>query len=181
MLKQKPKGTSPLLDKGRPKLETVEVAPVGDILNDLENVQNEYFVNEEMLKIKQMQMLNERRRMEEPRFHGPCSINCPCAPCREGLCGQCFIEVVRSREELEEKNMHWRRNNGIDPYSSGSREREDDEVRYYREARYREQYREARYWEQDRALRYSRLNFGLPYGANVRIPIDAENDEKWKK
>ena len=173
MLKQKPKGTSPLLDKGRPKLETVEVAPVDNILNALENVQEEHF-RDEVQKEREWRIALLNRRFEEQRHHRLCHINCPCAPCLVGLCNECYIESVRSLGELEDKNMRWQQSRGINPYNPYEDGRDRDRARA-------EEYRQRLEYEQMKYSRYSlSYNFNFPNINDViRIPMDVEDNKKW--
>jgi hypothetical protein len=84
MLKQKDKIASPISNHGRPKLEEVKIAPVGDLIEKMEKAQ--------AAAVKE---LNEGK--EEQRS-GPCNIDCPCEPCREGRCGMCTYDAWRRQD-----------------------------------------------------------------------------------
>lgn len=87
MLKQKPKGNSPLLDNGKPKLEEVKVTPVDDLVAQMAEA-----------SAQAVRELNEGKREERP---DRCRIGCSCGPCRDGFCGNCMVERARSPEEAD--------------------------------------------------------------------------------
>lgn len=73
MLKQKSKGHSPLLDGGKPKIDEVKVAPVDDLVAQMEAA-----------NAKAVKELNEPRR--DPDTMTCCRYGCTCPPCRAGRC-----------------------------------------------------------------------------------------------
>jgi hypothetical protein len=80
MLKQKSKESSPLLNGGQPKLDTVEVKPVDDLIAQMEEVKAEA-VAELNLKLK------------PPEIRRGCP--CPCHYCVQGRCDLHDAEMSR--------------------------------------------------------------------------------------